>query len=188
MVTGFSQGASAALGPGRALGSGGDRWFRLGALAPVSGAYDFGGAELPALREGGLEPKSSVVYTAYTLVAFNRLHPIYDSPGDVFRAPYDTTVEALFDGAHTREQLMRGTPDALDELLTGHGRKSLAHPTGALAAALRTTDAVCTDWVPPCAPTAVHGGRGRAGRRREHRALPGGPAQERRGRPGRRSG
>ncbi|MEV7404257.1 lipase [Streptomyces sp. NPDC091267] len=148
MVTGFSQGASAALGLGRALESGQDRRFELGALAPVSGAYDFGSAELPALLAGRLEPKSSVVYAAYTLVAFNRLHPVYDTPGEVFRAPYDSTVEALFDGAHTGEQLMRGTPGALDELLTAHGRALLAHPTGPLAAALRATDAVCTDWTP----------------------------------------
>ncbi|MFI6347876.1 lipase [Streptomyces sp. NPDC050560] len=148
MVTGFSQGASAALGLGRALEAGEDHWFRLGALAPVSGAYDFGGTELPALLAGRLEPKSGVVYAAYTFVAFNRLHHIYDSPGEVFRAPYADTVEALFDGAHTGEELMRGTPGTLDELLTGHGRELLAHPTGPLAAALRATDAVCTDWAP----------------------------------------
>ncbi|MFE9658869.1 lipase [Streptomyces sp. NPDC005955] len=148
LVTGFSQGASAALGLGRALEAGADRWFRLGALAPVSGAYDFGGTELPALLAGELDPKSSVVYAAYTLVAFNRLHPVYEDPGEVFRAPYDRTVEALFDGAHTGEQLMRGTPGTLDALLTEHGRDLLARPTGGLAAALRETDAVCTDWVP----------------------------------------
>ncbi|MFI6875682.1 alpha/beta hydrolase family protein [Streptomyces sp. NPDC050400] len=148
MVTGFSQGASAALGLGRALEAGEDRWFRLAALAPVSGAYDFGGAELPALLEGRLEPKSSVLYAAYTLVAFNRLHHVYDSPGEVFRSPYASTVEALFDGAHTGEQLMRGTPGTLEELLTDHGHELLTHPTGAFAAALRTTDAVCTDWAP----------------------------------------
>ncbi|MFI1421741.1 alpha/beta hydrolase family protein [Streptomyces sp. NPDC020731] len=155
MVTGFSQGASAALGLGRALEAGEDPWFRLGALAPVSGAYDFGGTELPALLEGRLEPKSSVVYTAYTLVAFNRLHYIYGSPGEVFRAPYDSTVEALFDGAHTGQELMRGTPGTLDELLTEHGRELLAHPTGPLAAALRTIDAVCTDWA-PSAPVRLY--------------------------------
>lgn len=148
MVTGFSQGASAALGLGRALEAGEDHWFRLGALAPVSGAYDFGGTWLSALLDGRIEPKSSVLYAAYTLVAFNRLHHVYDRPGEVFRAPYDSTVEALFDGAHTGKQLMRGTPDTLDELLTEHGRELLAHPTGPLAAALRTTGAVCTDWAP----------------------------------------
>ncbi|MFE3183139.1 lipase [Streptomyces violascens] len=147
-VTGFSQGASAALALGRALQAGEDRWFRPGALAPVSGAYDFGGTELSALLAGRLDTKSGVLYAAYTLVAFNRLHHVYDQPGEVFRAPYDGTVEALFDGAHTGEQLMSGTPATLGELLTPHGRELLAHPTGALAAALRTTDAVCTDWTP----------------------------------------
>ncbi|MFE6159265.1 lipase [Streptomyces sp. NPDC056486] len=145
MVTGFSQGASAALGLGRALEAGADRWFRLGALAPVSGVYDFGGTELPALLEGRLEAKSSVLYAAYTLVAFNRLHHIYDSPDEVFQTG---GVEALFDGAHTGKEIMDGIPGAVGELLTGHGRELLAHPTGPLAEALRTTDAVCTDWAP----------------------------------------
>ncbi|MFH9619476.1 lipase [Streptomyces pratensis] len=148
MVTGFSQGASAALGLGRALEAGEERWFRLGALAPVSGAYDFGGTELPALLRGDVNEKDGVVYAAYALVAFNRLHPVYDSPGEVFEQEYADGIEALFDGAHTGEQLMRGTPETLDELLTDHGRALLEHPTGGLADALRTTDAVCTDWVP----------------------------------------
>ncbi|MES4900764.1 MULTISPECIES: lipase [unclassified Streptomyces] len=146
-VTGFSQGASAALGLARALQSGEDRWFRLGALAPVSGAYDFGGAELPALLAGELEPKSSVLYAAYTLVAFNRLHHLYDSPADVFQGSYADTIEELFDGTHTGPELMAGTPATLDGLLTGPGRELLADPAGPMAAALRTTDDVC-DWAP----------------------------------------
>ncbi|QKV92827.1 lipase [Streptomyces sp. NA02950] len=158
-VTGFSQGASAALGLARSLRAGEDRWFRLGALAPVSGAYDFGGSELRALLDGRLEPKSSVIYAAYTLVAFNRLHRVYDSPGQVFRAPYAKTVEALFDGAHTGRQLMEGTPDTLDKLLTPHGRRILDQPTGGMAAALRTTDGVCTDWAPRV-PTRLYLARG----------------------------
>ncbi|GAA2942518.1 alpha/beta fold hydrolase [Streptomyces violaceus] len=145
MVTGFSQGASAALGLGRALQAGEDRWFRLGALAPISGAYDFGGTELPALLDGTVKGKPGVVYTAYTLVAFNRLHHLYDDPAEVF---VDPTVETLFDGAHTGHQIMRGTPDTVTALLTDHGRALLEHPTGRFAQALRTTDAVCTDWAP----------------------------------------
>ncbi|MEU0300283.1 lipase [Streptomyces sp. NPDC006175] len=148
LATGFSQGASAALGLGRALEAGEDRWFRLGALAPVSGAYDFGGTELPALLSGEVEGKPGAVYAAYTLVAFDRLHHIYDSPREVFDEDYADGIEELFDGTHTGEELMRGTPGSVDELLTARGREVLAHPTGALADAFRTTDAVCTDWVP----------------------------------------
>ncbi|MGW3204377.1 hypothetical protein [Streptomyces sp. NPDC001135] len=73
---------------------------------------------------------------------------LYDSPGEVFRAPYDRGTEALFDGSHTGRQLEEGTPGTLEELLAEHGRAMLAHPAGPLAQALRTTDAVCTGWAP----------------------------------------
>ncbi|MCP9206108.1 lipase family protein [Streptomyces cucumeris] len=158
-VTGFSQGASAALGLARSLQAGEDRWFRLGALAPVSGAYDFGGTELRAVLDGRLEPKSSVIYAAYALVAFNRLHAVYDSPEEVFQPRYAKTVEALFDGAHTGRDIMNGTPGTLDELLTPYGRRILAEPNEGMAAALRATDGVCTDWAPRV-PTRLYLARG----------------------------
>ncbi|MFJ2954330.1 lipase [Streptomyces sp. NPDC087270] len=147
LVTGFSQGASAAMALARTLQAGGDRWFRLEAVAPISGAYDFQHAELPALLAGSLDAKSSVLYTAYLLVAWNRLHHLYDSPDEVFQAPYDSTIEALFDGAHTGQQLLAGTPDTLGPLLTPHGLDMLRHPTAQLAAALRVADNTC-DWKP----------------------------------------
>jgi hypothetical protein len=45
---------------------------RATALAPISGAYDFQHAEIPALLSGQLHPKLSVACTAYLLVAFDR--------------------------------------------------------------------------------------------------------------------
>ncbi|MFF7982547.1 alpha/beta hydrolase family protein [Streptomyces sp. NPDC007901] len=148
LATGFSQGASAALGLARSLQAGDDDWFRLRAVAPVSGAYAFRDAELPALLAGRTEPKASVIYTALALVSFNRLHHLYDTPAEVFRAPYDRTIDGLLDGTHTGQEVVAGTPDSLDGLLTAHGRAMLAHPTGRLAAALRITDGVCSDWTP----------------------------------------
>ncbi|MFD9903973.1 alpha/beta hydrolase family protein [Streptomyces sp. NPDC059063] len=147
LATGFSQGASAALGLGRALQAGEDRYFRLGALAPISGAYDFGGAELPALlaSDSELEPRWRAVYAAYTLVAFDRVQDVYDNPGEVFRDP---GVQELFDGMHTGPQMLNALPRTLDELLTPHGRDLLARPRGGLAAGLRRTDSVCKDWKP----------------------------------------
>ncbi|WP_262704142.1 MULTISPECIES: alpha/beta hydrolase family protein [Streptomyces] len=148
LVTGFSQGASAALGLARSLQEATDAWFGLRAVAPISGAYAFRDAELPALLAGQTEPKASVIYTALTLVAFNRLHHLYDTPAQVFRAPYDQTIEGLLDGTHTGQEVVAGTPDSIDALLTPRGRAMLAHPTGQLAAALRTADGVCADWTP----------------------------------------
>ncbi|MGC9380655.1 alpha/beta hydrolase family protein [Streptomyces sp. MH13] len=147
-ATGFSQGASAALGLARALQERADDWFRLGAVAPVSGAYAFRDVELPALLAGETEQKASVIYAALTLVAFNRLHHLYDSPAEVFEEDYHRTIEGLFDGTHPGQDVVLGTPDTLEELLTPHGRAMLEHPSGRLAEALRVTDGVCADWTP----------------------------------------
>ncbi|MCP2168089.1 alpha/beta hydrolase family protein [Goodfellowiella coeruleoviolacea] len=148
MVTGFSQGASAALGLARDLQAGRAPEFRLGALAPVSGAYDFQHAELPALLNGELEPKSSALYAAYLLVSWNRLHHLYDSPSEMFQAPYDATIEHLFDSTAPGRDLMTGTPARVDQLLTPRALELLRNPDGPLAAALRVSDSVCTDWAP----------------------------------------
>ncbi|MBV9855593.1 MAG: hypothetical protein JOY82_13940 [Streptosporangiaceae bacterium] len=164
MVTGFSQGASAALGLARALEDRGDRWFRLGALAPISGAYDFQGAELPALLSGELVKlnpnprlgaKISVIYAAFTLVGFNRVHHVYSRPGEVFAHAYAGTIERLFDGHHTGVDLFNGTPATLDKLLTAHGFALLRHPAGGLATALKIADGVCTGWA-PSAPARLY--------------------------------
>ncbi|MGY5006780.1 lipase [Streptomyces sp. 900105755] len=128
LATGFSQGASAALGLARSLQEGADHWFRIRAIAPVSGAYAFRDAALPALLAGRTDPKASVICTALFLVAFNRLHHLYDTPARAFRAPYDRTIEGLLDGTHTGQEVVAGTPDSLDALLTARGRAMPAHP------------------------------------------------------------
>jgi hypothetical protein len=148
LVTGFSQGASAAMGLARALQAGADRWFRLGAVAPISGAYDFRDVQLPAILNGQLPPKVAVIYATYLLVAWNRLHHLYDSPAEVFQPPYDRTIEQLFDNQHTGQQVVAGTPDELGQLLTPHAVEMLRNPTGSLAAALQVADSTCADWTP----------------------------------------
>jgi hypothetical protein len=156
LATGFSQGASAALGLGRALAHGADPYFRIGAMAPISGAYDLPGAEVPAILDGDLVrlnpdhqlgEKYTVLYAAYGLVGLNRVHRFYSSPSQVFQAPYASTIETLLDGNHTGDQLFAGTPGQLSQLLTPHGYALLRHPTGALAAALRIDSSQC-DWAP----------------------------------------
>jgi len=87
-----------------------------------------------------------VIYTAYLLIAWNRLHHLYDSPTEVFQAPFDSTIEQLFDNQHTGQQVVIGTPDDIGQLLTPHAFQMLRHPTGPLAAALRIADGTCTDW------------------------------------------
>ncbi|MFD0690579.1 alpha/beta hydrolase family protein [Actinomadura fibrosa] len=148
-VTGFSQGASSALGLARALQGGADPRFRLRAVAPIAGAYDFRGAELPALLDGKLDPKMSVAYVSYLLVSWNRIHGgLYRTPSDLFQEPYASHVEKYFDGTTPGQVMLEGLPDTVDELLTPRGFALLRHPSGTLAAALRVDAEVCTAWTP----------------------------------------
>jgi hypothetical protein len=156
LATGFSQGGSATLALGRALAHGADPYFRIGAQAPISGPYDLPGAEVPAIVNGDLirlnpdramGEKNTVLYAAYGLVGLNRVHRFYTSPAQIFRAPYASTIETLLDGDHPGDQLLAGTPDRLDQLLTRPGLALFRHPTGALATALRADSRQC-DWAP----------------------------------------
>lgn len=148
-VTGFSQGASSALGLARALQGGTDTHFRLRAVAPISGAYDFRGAELPALLRGDIAPKMAVAYTSYLLTSWNRVHGgIYGDPSELFREPYAARVEKYFDGTTPGRVMLDGLPDTLGALLTPRGLALLRHPSGSFAEALRVDAEVCTAWTP----------------------------------------
>jgi hypothetical protein len=148
LVNGFSQGAMAAIGLGRALQHGDDSWFRLGALSAISGAYDFAGVELPALTGGKLDKKLSVIYSAYLTVTWNKLHHLYNSPKDVFQDKYADKVEKLFDGRTPGQEMFNALPGSIDELFTPAGLDMLGHPTGRFAAALVEADSICKDWAP----------------------------------------
>lgn len=148
-AAGFSQGASSALGLARVLQDGADRRFRIEAVAPISGGYDFEGAELPALLGGDLDPKLSVAYTAYLLTSWNRVYGgIYRTPSEVFEAEYADRVEKFFDGTIPGPVMLEGLPDTLGELLTPRGMDVLRNPSGTFAEALRVDAEVCTAWTP----------------------------------------
>ncbi|MCQ4207164.1 alpha/beta hydrolase [Streptomyces longispororuber] len=155
-ATGFSQGGQVAMALGKALQDGADRHFRLRALAPVSGPYDLSGQEIPALYDGRVNDTSGLFYTAYFLVAQNRLHPIYKDPGEVFRAPYADRVEALFDGDHSEEDVIKGLPATVRELLTPEFYDLMRHPTGALKEAIEGNDGACA-WK-PSVPVRLYAG------------------------------
>jgi len=145
LVTGFSQGGPAAMALGRALQEGTDPALGLGALAPISGPYDYSGTLRAALFG---EINAAPQYLAYLIVAWNRLHHLYDAPSEAFQAPYDARVETLLDGDHTVEQVFAGiSATTPEELFTPRFLAGMQHPTGALQQALREADGSC-DWLP----------------------------------------
>ncbi|TDW66513.1 hypothetical protein [Kribbella pratensis] len=148
LVTGFSQGGRASMAFGRALSRGEVGSFRLGAIQAVAGPYDLLGSELPAVFTGGVLPPTATFYLGYLITAWNRTVGLYDDPREAFQAPYAATVEGLFDGTHSDEDIVAALPDAPQKLFTPAFIKQLQHPTGKLLRAVRAADQVCRDWTP----------------------------------------
>jgi acetyl esterase/lipase len=144
-VSGFSQGGHAAMIVGRELQR--SHEFGLAAVGAIAGPYDIRGQELPAALDGRLDGVSATVYLGYAITAWNRVHRLYDSPSDVFRAPYDGVVESLFDSDHQEADVVMSLPRTPRELFTDAYLAELAHPTGALAEVLAAVDDPC-EWRP----------------------------------------
>jgi hypothetical protein len=144
LISGFSQGGPVTMALGKALHDGAEPAFQVGALAPAGGPYDHTGS-VTAAASGGIAHATG--YLGYLTVAWNRLHHLYDSPADAFRAPYDRSIEALYDGTHPFEEIGPNLPETPAELFTPAFLDQLQHPTGALRDALVVADATC-DWAP----------------------------------------
>ncbi|MER5302490.1 hypothetical protein ABT039_23915 [Streptomyces lasiicapitis] len=151
-VSGFSQGGPATMMVGRALQrEGADRYFRLGALAPVSGPFHLTAFEADAAND---KIEKSGLYLAYFATAWNKMYGgLYDSPSDAFRAPYDQKVERLFDGHHTTEQIAGALPPASRDLFTEDFLNKIRKPAGIIKDRLRPLDNTC-DWRPDV-PVAI---------------------------------
>jgi hypothetical protein len=157
LVTGFSQGAAAAMALGKALQDGADPRLRLAALAPMSGPYDVEHAELPALLAGRLDATDSNYYLSYAMREWQPIYHVFDAPTDVWRGTWSTRVEGLFDGRHDDVAILKVLPRRLGQLFTPAFRARLAHPDGGLLAAMRDNDVAC-DWA-PTAPIRLYAAR-----------------------------
>ena len=148
LVTGFSQGGQAAMLVSRALQFGADPYFRLGAVASISGPLDIRGAELPAAFDGRLDGPSAAFYLGYAMVAWNRVYHLWDSPAEAFRAPYDGMMDTLFDSEHPEEEIFAALPATPEDLFTPGFLAWLHAPDGVLADVLARNDDACRGWRP----------------------------------------
>ncbi|MEV5597883.1 hypothetical protein [Streptomyces sp. NPDC052496] len=144
LVSGFSQGGPATMVVGRALQRGTDPYFRLGALAPIAGPFDLSGFEAAAADDKIVR---SSLYLAYFATAWDRMYGLYDTPGEVFRAPYDAMVETLFDGDHETSEIAAALPAASKELFTPEFLDRIRSPRGKLRHQLEPLNTTC-DWRP----------------------------------------
>lgn len=140
LVSGFSQGGKVAIALGGALQGGADPGLSVGRLAAVAGPYDLLGAQIP--NRGKLDPIGVSFSLAYTAVAWKSLYGLYQTPDEVFRAPYDRTMEKIFDGHHTQGQVFAALRPP-KEMFTPAFLTLAANPTGAMLAGVQGSDGAC---------------------------------------------
>jgi len=139
-VSGHSQGARASLELGKALQAGAAPGLEIAGIAPISGPYDMS-YTLSVAVSGDIA--FATAYVSYLVVAWNRLHHLYDTPSDAFLAPYAASIETLFDNNHPPQEVLAALPQTLEELFTPTFLGELRRPRGALRAALRRADSAC---------------------------------------------
>ncbi|MFF3129559.1 hypothetical protein ACFVRD_47005 [Streptomyces sp. NPDC057908] len=152
LISGFSQGGPATMMVGRALQQNIDPYFRPGALAPIAGPFNLSRFEAAAADD---KVARSSLYLAYFATAWHRMYGLYDTPGQAFRAPYDKTVESLFDGDHEASEIAAALPTTSKELFTEEFLQKVRNPTGELRQQLKALDTTC-DWRPEVAVHLFH--------------------------------
>ena len=187
-LTGFSQGAAAALAIARSLQAGTLPALRLMAVGAVSGPYELQAAELPAILDGRVSPAMASYLLGYVLTAWNPVYHLFAGPAVAFRAPYDARVESLFDGAHADQQIAAELPGDFRQLLTPRYLRELERPSARLLAALRA-NSTCNGWTPRVPVRLIADGpigeiKTRVGTRTIRATLPSIPIDELAGLPG----
>ncbi|MFH8348384.1 hypothetical protein [Streptomyces sp. NPDC018045] len=72
---------------------------------------------------------------------------MYDTPGQAFRAPYDTTVEVLFDGDHKASEIAAALPATSQGLFIPEFLDPIRSPRGRLRQQVKALNPTC-DWHP----------------------------------------
>jgi hypothetical protein len=144
LVTGFSQGAFPALGLARELGRGGDAWFRVGAVAPISAPYHWSQwVHDTVTGANAVDSKVATVYLAYLSVAWNRLHRLYATPSEWYQPLYANGVDAIMDGSHEPLEILQFLPGSPSDLFTSDAIAAFTSPRGRLADAFDVVNHTC---------------------------------------------
>jgi predicted esterase len=152
-LTGFSQGAHAALALQRDLEAGA-AVFDVIACAPVAGPYNLSAVTTPIVynRPG----VNTCGYLGYLLTAYREIYDIYDAPNEVFVPPYDRIAPPLFDGLHAPQAITEALPFEPQALVRRDWwDAAIRDPSQPFARALREND---VDDFAPRAPTRLYTG------------------------------
>ena len=114
-ILGYSQGGYTAMAAHRELEAAHQDEFQVTASAPMAGPYDLSGTMADTFTADETHP--SPYYLPYTLLAYNAIYRLFDTPSAFLTAPYDSLLPPLFDGTHTGGEIDAVMPDTPRDIL-----------------------------------------------------------------------
>lgn len=152
-LAGYSQGGHACMATHRAIEQQFANEFTVTASAPCSGPYDVSGVQAQVMVD--TVPYPAPYYLPYVVLAYGSVYPgLFNTPSDVFKAPWDTLLPPLFDGTHGSGDVDAVMPSVPSAVLQDSVLQAFAtDPQHPFRLALADNDLY--DWVPQ-APVRMH--------------------------------
>ncbi|MCB9169879.1 MAG: T9SS type A sorting domain-containing protein [Flavobacteriales bacterium] len=115
-LVGYSQGGHACMATHRLIQQDFADEFHVTASAPCSGPYDASGVQAQVMID--TVPYPAPYYLPYIVLAYRDIYPgLFNSPSEVFKAPWDMLLPPLFDGTHSSGEVDAIMPDVPGQVL-----------------------------------------------------------------------
>ena len=148
-ITGYSQGGHAAMATHKYMQEKFPDEFQVTASSPMSGPYDISGVQGEVMFAEYSHPG----YLPYLLYGYNEVYQMYPDINQLFRSPYDTLLEPMYDGTHGFKEVNKVLPAVPKEMMKEEVIEAFLNDADPrLKEALQDNDVY--DWAPE-APTQI---------------------------------
>ena len=152
-LAGYSEGGFVTMAAHKYIEEELDGEIEVTASAPCAGPYDLSSVMYNLMLTP--QPYGSPNYLPYTILAYNDVYGLYDSPSDFFISPYDTLLPQLFDGTHSGAEVDEIMPEIPIEIVRPDVLEEVtSNPAHPLRTALHENDLY--QWIPQSPITLLH--------------------------------
>ncbi len=148
-IAGYSEGGFATMAAGKEIQTKHPDEFTITGLAPMSGPYNLSTVMKKIVTDD--QEYTHLDFLSYMIFAYNDVYPLFDSPDELFKQPYATTIPPLFDGEHSSDEIRASLPNhgvgKASDIFTQKLFTDLANDQSEVSKALKDNDLYNT-WVP----------------------------------------
>ena len=151
-LAGYSEGGYATLALQRELETHHTDEFPITASAPMAGPYDLSGTMVQRILDPS--PHPNPYYFSYIFLMLEQVYGLFDGLGEVFQAPYNSSILDYFDGEHDGSEINAYLPDSTGQLYQATILEALNDPGSKLHTVFAANDLI--RWRPTVSTRLYH--------------------------------